>query len=283
MPTPVADGIVITPAVQVGPPTSGAWEKGTIIVDDAATPYICTVSGTPGTWKAIGLGTIPTEDLLKQFPEFVDTFANGLFTGVGGWTVSGTGSATQIAPPTANAGRNDVIGVLNLATGTATTGRYGAILGQNLLRFDSPGIYSAWSRVYFPQFSNATDKFRFQFGFKDNNNGNPTDGAFFEYDNAANGGDKWSLNTISNGTRTTQILPTAFNAQQWYDIQVEVTTVGNMAKFYIDDVQVGNTIFTNIPNTGGRETSVGFEIRKLLGGNSRSVYMDYVYVKRSRT
>lgn len=230
----------------------------------------------------IGANAVSPTDLLKQFPEFVDTFVNGLFTGVGGWSVSGTGSVSQVAPPTANAGRNDVIGVLNLATGTATTGRYGAILGQNLLRFDAPGVYSAWSRVYFPQFSDNTNKFRFQFGFKDNNNGDPTDGAFFEYDKDINGGDKWSLNTVSNGTRTRQILANTFNMQQWYDLQVEVTTVGNMAKFYIDDVQVGNTIYTNIPNTGGRETSVGFEIRKLLGGTTRSVYLDYVYIKRSR-
>lgn len=280
MPTPFADGITITPAPQVGPPTTGAWEKGTIIVDDAGVPYICTASGSPGTWIAIGVGTIPPASLVKQFPEFADTFVNGLTTS-GAWNISGGGSATQIAPPTGTTSRNDVIGVLNLATGTATTGRYGAILGASLLRFDAPGVFSAWSRVLIPTLGTATDDFRFQFGFKDNNNGDSTDGAFFEYDRTLNGGQKWSINTVSNGTRTKQIIPTDVVAGQWYDISVEVDAAVPSAEFVVNDAVVG-TIVTNIPTTGGRETSVGFEIRKTIGGNTRSVYMDYVYIKRSR-
>ena len=37
-----------------GAPTTGAWSKGTMILDSAADLFICTAAGTPGTWKKVG-------------------------------------------------------------------------------------------------------------------------------------------------------------------------------------------------------------------------------------
>jgi hypothetical protein len=37
-----------------GAPTTGKWNKGTMILDSAADLFICTAPGTPGTWKKVG-------------------------------------------------------------------------------------------------------------------------------------------------------------------------------------------------------------------------------------
>jgi hypothetical protein len=36
-----------------GKPTTGAHLKGEISMDSAATLWVCTVAGTPGTWRKV--------------------------------------------------------------------------------------------------------------------------------------------------------------------------------------------------------------------------------------
>jgi len=47
-------GLRIRPRSAAGAPTSGTWEKGTMIVDANGVLWICTASGTPGTWQKVG-------------------------------------------------------------------------------------------------------------------------------------------------------------------------------------------------------------------------------------
>jgi hypothetical protein len=62
----VHNGILLVPFGAAGAPSSGTWEKGTIIVDSTGAAYLCTASGTPGTWSqlstsgaaSVGLGKI---------------------------------------------------------------------------------------------------------------------------------------------------------------------------------------------------------------------------------
>jgi hypothetical protein len=46
-------GLRITPRPTIGPPASGAWSAGTIVVDAAGTVYICVTAGSPGAWKSL--------------------------------------------------------------------------------------------------------------------------------------------------------------------------------------------------------------------------------------
>lgn len=275
MPTPVDDGIIIDPGTQTGPPTTGAWFKGTIIVDATGTPYICRASGNPGTWEPIGLGTMPPPSLVEQYPEFIDTFVNGLLASQG-WSIAAlSGTYAQIAPPVAG-GRNGVIGVINLTTGTSTTGRVGSILGANLLRFESGNTYTMWCRFLGGALSDANDAYRFHVGFIDSNNATETrDGAYFEYlYPQAN----WKCKTASNNSRTTVVSSVPVQNTAWIDLKVHVDGTAGVATFYIDDVLVA-TISTNVPAGNGRETSVGFSIKKTDGGNVRNVYLDRIYFK----
>ncbi len=47
-------GLRIRPRTTAGAPTTGAWSKGTLIVDSTGTLHVCTLDGSPGTWKKVG-------------------------------------------------------------------------------------------------------------------------------------------------------------------------------------------------------------------------------------
>ena len=275
MPTPFGgDGIVLPPNPFAGAPTTGTWEAGTIIVDSTGTPYICQVSGTPGTWQPIGIGTIPVPNLVEQYPEFIDTFVNGVQAGMG-WTLSTSGGgsrAAQVAAPSGKGGRNGVIGVINAATGTATTGRVGAILGANLLRFQPGNTYSVWCRLCMDVLA---DDYSFRLGFIDSNTGT-TDGVYFEYLRTSSV--NWRCKTASNRSRTTVTTAEVVQVANWIDAKIVVDGTTNTATFFIDDVLVA-TISSNIPNSAGRETSLGFALAKTAGGTGRGVFIDRIYFK----
>ena len=48
-------GLRIRPRTSVGPPTTGSWNKGTLIVDSTGVLWVCTqVGSSGGTWKKVG-------------------------------------------------------------------------------------------------------------------------------------------------------------------------------------------------------------------------------------
>jgi hypothetical protein len=54
-----------------GAPSSGTYAVGQYVVDKTGEIWICTVAGTPGTWKAAGSGT----ELAYAYGDAVDTTA----------------------------------------------------------------------------------------------------------------------------------------------------------------------------------------------------------------
>jgi hypothetical protein len=43
----------LVPASTVGKPTTGAHVRGELYMDSAAALFVCTVTGTPGTWRKV--------------------------------------------------------------------------------------------------------------------------------------------------------------------------------------------------------------------------------------
>jgi hypothetical protein len=43
----------LAPSGTAGKPTAGAHTKGELYMDSTATLYVCTVAGTPGTWRRL--------------------------------------------------------------------------------------------------------------------------------------------------------------------------------------------------------------------------------------
>jgi hypothetical protein len=51
-----------------GPPTSGAWNVGDFWRDQNGAEFVCTVSGTPGTWRQIAPATVIADPASGTFP-----------------------------------------------------------------------------------------------------------------------------------------------------------------------------------------------------------------------
>lgn len=271
-------GVVLVPMPQTGPPTTGTWDAGTLIIDAVGDIYKCDVGGSPGDWVSL-ITSVPPPDLVASFPEFIDTFVNGVQAGMG-WTLAlNGGGATlgQIAPPAGKGGRNGVVGVIGASTGTSTTGRAGAILGSNLLYFQGGNIYTLWCRFLAEQLASATEDYRLRVGFLDDaTTTEPRDGAYFEYYRAQSL--NWQYKTVSNNARSVANSSVAVQDSNWIDLKIEVNASAQTAKFFIDDIIVGQHT-TNIPTSAGRETSIGFVIHKTAGGTTRRVAFDRVYLK----
>jgi hypothetical protein len=182
-----------------------------------------------------------------------------------------------VAPPAGKGGRNGVVGVIRATTGTATTGRSGAILGANLLRFEAGNTYSLWCRYLTGLLADASQRYIFRVGFVDSNtNTDSADGVYFEYDQSQS--PNWRCKTASNNSRTTVTTSVVVQEANWIDLQIRVDASSQTAEFFIDDVLVA-TITTNIPTSAGRETSVGYVIAKTVGGTARYVFLDRIYFK----
>jgi hypothetical protein len=50
--------LLLTPSTTVGPPTSGTYSQGAVMVDTYGRQFICVAAGTPGTWVRPGLNAV---------------------------------------------------------------------------------------------------------------------------------------------------------------------------------------------------------------------------------
>lgn len=91
-----------------GAPTTGAWTAGDVVQDSAGAWWLCTTTGTPGTWT----GTLSTNGGTATGPLNVDRFA-----APAGYPIGQAGSVASLNILSSYAGGDDD------GTGTDTTGR----------------------------------------------------------------------------------------------------------------------------------------------------------------
>jgi len=56
------------PNTVTGPPTSGAWNVGDFWRDQSRAEFVCTVAGTPGTWRQTSPATVTADPATGSFP-----------------------------------------------------------------------------------------------------------------------------------------------------------------------------------------------------------------------
>jgi hypothetical protein len=119
-----------------GPPTDGPYPKGWLGIDNTSTPYVCTVTGTPGTWVALTTGAAAVTSWNGRTGAVVLTAADveALFTAAGQvffGTGSGTGSLSDILAALET--KFSAAGQLIVGTGSGTgTLLAGGTTGQTL-------------------------------------------------------------------------------------------------------------------------------------------------------
>jgi hypothetical protein len=184
-------------------------------------------------------------------------------------TVSGTGAAGSLV-----AGDIGYPGIVQLSTGTTTTGRASLNTLINAIRFGN-GTYTLETMMKLPTSSDPTNRYTLYIGFGDNTGaGDMVDGAYFQYNDS--NGNNWQIKAASNSTRTTTTTSTGIVGNTWTKLKVVVADV-QMAYFYVNDTLVGS-INNNVPQGSGRETGIIFKIEKSAGTTARTVLLDYCKV-----
>lgn len=215
--------------------------------------------------------------------------AFGIFSGV----PSGTGALVNDG----TGGTTTRPGIMNLATGTQSSGSASLQSNPQVVDFGSGNWSFAWTGgVTF--LSSAIEEYGIVAGFSDSTTINVTDGCYFLYDrgNLATGGpntgnaDKWSCWCASNGTRTKFVMdgvtvsdetfttvnapvaPLTLPSTNIYTLEVRMTGT-TRAEFYVNGVKSCN-INTNIPSGSSRLTGIVHGIFKAVGNVARSVSVD---------
>ncbi len=57
-----------TPNSLNGPPTSGTWSVGDLWRDQNSAEFVCTVAGTPGTWRQTSPASVTSDPVSGTFP-----------------------------------------------------------------------------------------------------------------------------------------------------------------------------------------------------------------------
>lgn len=179
------------------------------------------------------------------------------------------------------------IGVLQLQTGTATTGRAYAGIGRpdtfgGATRFGDNELRGG-IRLTMPLLSTGTETFTHYLGFIDIGSANPNNGLFFRGTDSVNGG-RWEFCRANGGTTVAADTGVTITADpsvgDYHEFEIVVNKTATLATFYIDGVSVGS-VSTGITTFNG--LCFGVNMLKSGGTTNRLCFLDGVYLATELT
>jgi hypothetical protein len=202
--------------------------------------------------------------------QFREDFLNGGTTGAGTLisVVSGTGAAISMA-----GGDATHLGVIQLASGTTTTGRAGTYAAANAfpIIIGSSGAIEFETVVQIQTLSNGTDTFSLRVGFGDTSGaGDQANGIYFECD--SNTDTHWQVCSAASSVRTKQATSVVVGAGTYYRLRFTKPAGSTTFSWEINGTDTGLTTSTNIPTSG---TAVFAKLEKSAGTTSRTALVDY--------
>lgn len=253
----------------VGTVTTGTWNAtpvthaygGTDLTSPGAAGNQLRSDGTNWTSGPPAVGGYPTKSI-TQFREFNGNVANQsddfLSSTVGGTSAINAVGTSEISHP----------GIVDQTTGTSTTGR--ACMATNAAAHVIDGTLTMIAWVKFPVLADATDDYTYYFGLSDSITASaPTNTAVVRYQRSTS--TSWQCVTKKAGSSSTQ-TGSAVAASTWYRLKVVATT--SDVQCYVDDVQIGSNITTNIPTAAMAMTA---SMIKTAGTTSRIASLDAVW------
>lgn len=243
---------------------SAANTLSKLAIDSAGAILKNSNSGIPA-WE-------PRIDPSREVILYEDWLTDG--TGQLRWlgTPVGAGATNSTGTAVASAGHP---GILELATGTTTTGqsaRYlgGVATGAAIAGFTvGAGTWTQEWLVRVEDLSDGTDRYNFDMGMYDAET-LAVNSIRFRYSDNLNAGN-WTAETISASTTTATDSGVAVAADTWYKLRIDVNAAGTSVTFYVNGVLVA-THSTNIPSV---LVAPRARMIKSLGTNSRVGYVDY--------
>jgi len=227
-------------------------------------------------YNALSLGTDSKPYLKKQFQlsgntysEIYDDYSGQLITGGLSYTPIGhstfTGTFSNSAIVSANG-----IGVVRNTTATAA---------ESFIYFAS-SLTVGRGETYFecyaktPTLINSTNRCTIMYGYRAGATAVfGLNAIYFRRVDNVNSGN-WQIVCRQNDTETVQNLSIAPSADTWYRFTIIINAAGTSVSFYIDGVQVGTAITTNIPTAVISATIVH---NRSAGSASVTWDADYMY------
>tara|TARA_R110000824_G_scaffold116426_2_gene267849 strand:+ start:4509 stop:6368 length:1860 start_codon:yes stop_codon:yes gene_type:complete len=198
-----------------------------------------------------------SEQYYVHYAEFVNgnVSANGLST-----SSSGSGAGTRQLWEFVSSGGGDSFGVVELGTGTTSTGYLSINTGNNAFRLGE-GVTSFGARVCPWTLSTATDEYICKVGFGNDitSGGLGSSAVGFRYDRVGDGVN-WHCITRASSTETDTdsgvVVLASATGTNMVSLSFTVNAAGTSVEFFIDGVSVA-THTTNIPSNSAR---VGYGI-----------------------
>jgi len=173
--------------------------------------------------------------------------------------ISGTGASagTQV--------QVNFLSVLQLVTGTTTTGYAGRTVAKISIPDAAKLILDINIRTDFSSLSDATNEYEYYYGVWLGTFNVPTDGFYIKYQRTSNV--NWLCSTISSSTETTTDSGIAVTTNTFFNFKIIYDSTTPDVKFYIDNALVA-TNTTNMPTGSGFFTRV--MSKKTAGTTSRT-------------
>ena len=264
----------------------GAWERVTLAqskvllgissidLDDIDANTVLGRTATGGTVDAL------TPEEARQVLDVGNTeqssvwFCDYLVSGSSqnGWGSSSSGGSIGQHYEDVNTTTN-AIGIVELRTGTGTSGRYALTTWNNAIVLGQADfVFEA--RVMLQALATETENFVVVIGFGDDwgNNVEHNDAAAWIYRTATDG-DFWVAQTRSADSETKTVTSTAPGTSAFQILRVECDQDRAEVRFYIDGV-LKATHTTNIPTTSQR-MGLGLKIYKSAGTTQRELWIDW--------
>lgn len=193
-------------------------------------------------------------------------------------TFSGSGASAQAGTFGIDLTEN-AQGVLQIDTGTTATGRSATSTASvNHLWVQSGTILRTGWRVVPELLSTGLETFSLWIGFADNFlvAGEPTDGCYFRYNDAVNGG-RWEAVVAAGATR--QAFDTGILASlnyQIFEVEIDFTGPGPIVRYSIDGT-LTNTVQAPSPVPVGPTQAFGYGVKmeKTVGTGQRNTSIDW--------
>jgi hypothetical protein len=200
------------------------------------------------------------------------------------WDVQASGASAAISSVAYGVDSTEkAFGVIQLSTGSDTTGRCSIARGPSQIFFGNHGSALVLRyRVALSALSDGTDTYTAYIGFGDGGGagGDNNDGAYFRYTHSVNSGEFEAV-TAKGGARTATDTNVAA-ATTYKILEIRVNAAGNSVTFYIDGALVA-TNTTNIPDTISNLCGFLVKIEKSAGTTARILYIDWFDFNLSRT
>lgn len=222
---------------------------------------------TPEYWIEISSQPNPA----KEYTLSEDWIANN-FEGSLHWSRARSGGGDAVSTTIGLDANHQGLVDLNVSSGSCTLH-----LGTSKI-FLSGGLLSYQTAVYIPQLASSSQNFICWTGLGDTSNSDEhIDGVYFEYNR--NNSLNWVCKTSTDSIRTSVTTNVAVEPSTWFNLAFISNADGTEITFLINRNIVA-TVTTNIPNAIDRTCSPNYKILKTNGSISRSMILDFFYLRK---